>query len=49
MAVTQSVKLSLDLLDLEDQQRDQFDLGSRSEPRCFERIYAGSFSLDRWN
>ena len=49
MAVTQSVKLSLELLNLEDQQREQFDPGPRSEPRSFERIYAGSFSLDRRN
>ena len=49
MIVTQSVNLSLDLLDLEDQQREQFDPGPRSEPRSFERIYAGSFCLDRRN
>ena len=49
MAVTQSVKLCLDLLDLKDQQREQFDHDPRSEPRSFERIYADSFSLERRN
>ena len=47
MAALQLAQLSLDLLDLEDQQREQFDPDPRSEPRSFERIYAGSFSLDR--
>ena len=49
MDVTQFVKLSLDLLDLENRQREQFDLGPRSEPRSFERIYACSASMDRRN
>ena len=49
MPALQLAQLSLDLLDLEDQQREQFDPGPRSEPCSFETIYAGSFSLDRRN
>ena len=35
MATLQLAQLSLDLLDLEDQQREQFDHGLKSEPRSF--------------